>query len=99
MQRAMIRWKIKPEHLDEELVLLAETYSEMQQLRPAGLRYDTYQLDDRMSFIAVAEMENGLGVLAQLPAFQRYRGTLDARCEIPPVVTVLDDVGLLYPSR
>jgi hypothetical protein len=28
-----------------------------------------------------------------MPAFQRYRSTLDERCDDPPVVTVLHEVG------
>ena len=60
----------------------------------AAIVYDTHQLDDQVSFVAFAEMKNGLGVLAGLPAIQRYRASLAARCDERPVVTVLDAVGL-----
>jgi hypothetical protein len=32
-------------------------------------------------------------VLQQLKAFQRYRTTLDERCDEPPVTTVLHEIG------
>lgn len=94
MQRAMIQWRVNSSDIQEELSLLAETYSEMRQLRPEGLVFNTYQLDDRVSFMAFAEMRSGMGVLGGLPAFQRYRASLEARCDQLPVVRVLDTVGL-----
>lgn len=98
MQRAMIRWRVKPAELETELQLLAELYDQMRDLRPSGLVYDTYRLDDGLSFVAFAEMPNGMGVLGEIPAFHRYRGTLDARCDQAPTVTVLHDAGLLYSA-
>jgi hypothetical protein len=32
-------------------------------------------------------------VLRQLETFQRYRATLDERCDEPPVMTMLREVG------
>jgi hypothetical protein len=39
------------------------------------------------------ETEGNPGALSQLKAFQRYRSTLDERCEEPSVLTVLHEVG------
>ena len=93
MKRAMIRWSVKREYVDEELDLLAAVYDELAQLNPSGLIYNTYRLDDGLSFVAFAEMKDGLGVLGPLAAFQRYRRTLDERCTSGPTVVVLDGIG------
>ncbi|GKS84390.1 hypothetical protein AVMA1855_09580 [Acidovorax sp. SUPP1855] len=91
---AMIRWKIKPDQVERELELLAAVYEELQQRKPGNLDYSTFQLDDKVTFVAMANMPHGLGVLADLPAFHRYRSTLDARCEQRPIVTELGEIGL-----
>ena len=39
------------------------------------------------------DVPHGPGVLASLPAFQRFRSTLDARCAEPPVLTVPHEVS------
>ena len=39
------------------------------------------------------DVPHGPGVLAGLPAFQRFRSTLDARCAEPPVLTVPHEVS------
>lgn len=91
---AMIQWKVKPDQVETELELLAAVYEELQQREPGSLDYSTFQLDDKVSFIAFANMPKGLGVLGDLAAFQLYRSTLDDRCEQTPSVTVLREVGL-----
>jgi hypothetical protein len=52
-----------------------------------------YQLDDQVSFVHFVDVPHGPGVLAGLPAFQRFRSTLNARCTEPPVLTVLHEVS------
>lgn len=94
MLRAMIRWTVHVSQVEVETRLLAELYEEMARLQPDGLSYDTYVLEDGVTFVAIAEMRDGLGVLGTVPAFQRYRRDLEARCEHPPVVTVLQPTGI-----
>lgn len=89
----MIRWKVKPDQVEHELELLRAVYEDMHAVRPEGLRYATFQLDDGVTFMDVAEMADGPGVLQGVEAFQRYGATLDERCDEPPVVSVLHEVG------
>ncbi|TDD64390.1 hypothetical protein E1293_41545 [Actinomadura darangshiensis] len=90
--QVMIRSKVRPEHVERSLVLLREVYAELEKVRPEGLRYASYQLDDKVTFVAFAEMD-GPEVLRPLPAFQRYRAALDDCCDEPPQLTMLDEVG------
>jgi hypothetical protein len=91
--KMMFRCKVKPDEVEQNLELLHAVYEELDSIRPDGLRYTTFQLEDKVTFVAFVEMEDGPGVLRQLEAFQRYRTTLDARCDEPPVMTMLDEVG------
>ena len=89
----MFRCKLKPDAVAHNLELLDAVYEELAAVRPAGLRYSTYQLDDQVTFVAIAELENGPGLLQGLAAFQRYRADLEQRCAEPPAMTVMREVG------
>ncbi|SDM18494.1 hypothetical protein SAMN05421874_14323 [Nonomuraea maritima] len=91
--QVMIRCKVKPDEVARNLELLETVYEELESVQPDGLRYATFQLEDKVTFVAFVEMEDGPGVLRPLEAFQRYRATLDERCDEPSVMTMLHEVG------
>jgi hypothetical protein len=94
IMQVMIRYKLKPDQVEPNLALLREFFAELEAVQPDGFRDAVFQLDDQVSFVQFVETgADGPGPLPQLPAFQRYRGTLDDRCEEPPVLTVLHEVG------
>jgi hypothetical protein len=78
---------------EDSLELLQEVYEEMRSVQPKGLRYATFQLDDKVTFVSFAEMNEGPEVLQQLEAFQRLRATPGDRFGEPPVLTMLHEVG------
>jgi hypothetical protein len=82
--QVMIRGKVKPDQVERNLELLRAVYEELESIQPDGLRYATFQLEDKVSFISFVEIEGGPAPLRQLKAFQRYRATLDERCDEPP---------------
>jgi len=90
--QVMIRCKVRPGGAEADLELLREVYEEMRSVQPKGLRYATFQLEDKVTFVSFAEME-GPEVLQRLPAFQRLRATPGDRFDEPPVLTVLHEVG------
>lgn len=91
--RVMIRYKVKRDQVERNLELLRAVYEEMESTQPDGLRDATFQLEDTVSFVSFVEVEDGPGPLRQLKAFQRYRTTLDERCDEPPVMAELREVG------
>ncbi|ULR51516.1 hypothetical protein [Streptomyces deccanensis] len=91
--QVMIRWKLGPDALERHEGMLRTVYEELDSVRPQGLRYDTYQLDDKVTFVSFVEMADGPGVLGGLNAFQSYRAALDALCVEPPEVIVLHSAG------
>ena len=62
--------------------------------RPPGLTYASYRLEDGVSFVHVASMDDpDNNPLRQLAAFQAFTAGVRDRCDAPPVTTVLNEVG------
>jgi hypothetical protein len=74
------------------LALLRDFFAELDSVRPAGLRYTSYQLEDQVSFVHLVETDEGPGPLPTLPAFQRYRVGIEQRCVEPPVMVQLTEI-------
>jgi hypothetical protein len=89
----MIRYKLKPDEAERGLESIRAVYEELEAVQPDGLREATFQLEDKVTFVSFVELADDPGVLQQLKAFQRYRTTLDERCEEPPVTAVLHEIG------
>src|ERR1017187_1156991 len=91
--QVMIRCKVRPDGVEAGLELLQEVYEEMRSVQPKGLRYAPFQLDDQVTFMSFAEMDEAPEVLQQRDAFQRLRHAPDDRFDEPPVLTMLHEVG------
>ena len=91
--QVLITYTVRREELADHLTLVGEVYADLERLAPAGLEYATYQLEDEVSFVELLTGEAGPGPLAASTAFARFRSTLDARCERPPVLSELCQVG------
>lgn len=99
--QVMIRYKVKPDRLEQNLEQLRVVYDELRAMQPGGLRYETFQLDDKVSFVAFVEFEGAPGTAPhhRLVSFQRHRAALDVICDEPPVVTLLHEVGAFGSAR
>jgi hypothetical protein len=93
MKQVMVRYKVKPERVEENEALVRAVYDELRRVEPAGLRYATYKLDDGVSFVHLAESEGERSPLQELQAFQEFLENLRSRTEEGPVVTELDPIG------
>jgi hypothetical protein len=94
MRTVMVRYRVKPEHVAENEELVRAVYEELERTRPDGLRYGTFKLDDGVSFVHLAETTgNGPSPLSEVAAFRRFQENIGARCDEPPVVTTLSEVG------
>ncbi|KWX01247.1 hypothetical protein TH66_02670 [Carbonactinospora thermoautotrophica] len=93
MSRVMIRYKVKPDQLERNVELLNAFFEELNSVRPDGLRYAAFQLEDKVTFVHFVDAKNGPGSFARLETFQRYRSTIAERCEEPPATTMLHEVG------
>lgn len=91
--RVMIRYRLKREEAEREPDLLRAVFEEIESVRPADLRYASFRSEDGVTFVSLVETAHGPGPLSHLEVFRRYRAALDARCEEPPVMTELHEVG------
>jgi hypothetical protein len=97
--KVMIRYKLKPDQVERNLELLRAAYEEMNRLRPPGLRHASFQVEDRVNFVDLVEVDGpGPGPLAGLPAFGLFRATLEERCVEAPVLVELHHVGSYEPA-
>ena len=93
MTRLIIRYRVKRDEVERNLELLRAVYGEMESVQPDGLSYATFLLEDGVSFVDLVTTEDGPGPLSRLEAFRRFRSTLDERCDEPPTMTGLREVG------
>ena len=93
MRRVMVRYKVKPEHVAANEELVRGVYEELARVRPDGFRYGTFKLEDGVSFVHIAAQEGERNPLADVAAFQRFQENIRDRCDEPPAVTRLDEVG------
>ena len=97
MRQVMVRYKVKPDRVDENEQLVRAVYEELAATEPVGLRYATFRLDDGVSFAHIASVEGEHNPLAEVEAFARFQAGVRDRCEEPPVVTELHEVGSYRP--
>jgi hypothetical protein len=93
----MVRYKVKPDRVEENEQLVRAVYDELAATRPAGLRYATFRLEDGVSFVHVASVEGEHNPLADVEAFARFQADVRDRCDEPPVATQLHEVGAYRP--
>jgi hypothetical protein len=88
----MVRYRVRPDQVERNLELLRAVYDELESTQPDGLRYATFQLEDKVSFVELV-VGGGHGRLAELEAFRAYRSTIAERCDEPPTLAELHEVG------
>ena len=95
MRQVMVRYKVKPDRVEENETLVRGVYDELHRTEPAGLRYATFKLEDGVSFVhlAVTETKNGENPLSKVKAFQMFQKEIDERTDEGPVVTEVDQIG------
>jgi hypothetical protein len=94
MRHVMVRYTTRPDQADENARLIGDVFESLRREAPAGLTYASYRLEDGVSFVHVASMESAENnPLRQLAAFQAFTAGVRERCDVPPVTTVLSEVG------
>jgi hypothetical protein len=97
MAHVMVRYKVKPECAEENEALVRAVYDELHRTAPAGLEYATFVLEDGVSFMHMATHDADDNPLYQVAAFGRFQAQIRDRCEEPPVVARLREVGAFRP--
>src|SRR5918995_5002077 len=95
MSQVMVRYKVKPGEAERNEALVRQVYKELHQTGPAGFRYATFVLDDGVSFVHVAsnESNDGRNPLMDVAAFRAFQQNIEDRCDEPPFLVNLREVG------
>ncbi len=95
METTVVRYKVKADRADENRQYIKKVFAELDENKPDGLRYVSFNLDDGLSFvhIAVVETADGKNPLPEISAFQDFLSEIKDRCDEPPVATKADIVG------
>ena len=93
MGRVLIRYRLKPEHVERNEELVRAMFEELHRAAPSGVRYATFKLEDGVSFMHISESEGEDSPLAGLASVQEFRRELADRCEEQPVLSELTEVG------
>ena len=95
METTVVRYKVKADRADENRQFIKKVFAQLDEDKPDGLRYVSFNLDDGLSFvhIAVVETADGKNPLLETSAFQDFLSEIKDRCDEPPVATKADIVG------
>jgi hypothetical protein len=94
MKHVMVRYTTRADRADENARLIVDVFESLRRTAPPGLTYASYRLDDGVSFVHIASLENpDNNPLRQLAAFQAFTAGVRDRCEVPPVTSALQEVG------
>jgi hypothetical protein len=77
---AVVRYTTRP---DTEQLIKA-VFAQLAEQRPKGLRYVAVRLDDGVSFVHVAVLDDEHNPLAGLPAFGEFVSAINERCADGP---------------
>lgn len=95
----MVSYTVKPEHAARNEELLQAVLVELAAVRPPGVRFAAFKLDDGVSFthLILVDDEHEKNPLAQLQSLRAFHAGIRERCDAPPVRTKLSEVGS-FPS-
>jgi hypothetical protein len=90
----MVRYKVKSDRVAENEASVRAVFDELHREHPSGFRYASFKDADGVSFVhMVFEEGGGDRSLAEFDAFKAFVAGVNDRCEIPPSVTELTEVG------
>jgi hypothetical protein len=93
--KRIVRYKVKPGHVEENERLSKRVYEALQRNQPKGLHYATFKMEDGLSFVHIVSYDNGRdnSILVDLPEFKEFVADIKERCEEMPVNVELAEVG------
>jgi hypothetical protein len=81
MKRTLVRYKIKPEQVQENARLIKLVFQELKAKSPDGARYVVLQLDDgTFVHFATVESTDGAHPITSLEAFRAFQSGIKERC-------------------
>ena len=89
----VIRYVTKPERAEENARLIGAVFADLDALKPAGLQYKSFQLEDGLTFVHVVTTTGQGNPLLASKAFQAFSSTVADRCTEGPLVMEATTLG------
>lgn len=100
MKQIMVRYKTQADRAEENARLIREVFESLRESAPAGVSYASYRLEDGVSFVHIASIDDPANnPLQSLAAFKAFTAGVKDRCEVAPVTSVLQELGSYSPVR
>lgn len=95
MSVTVVRYKVKADRRDENIKYISAVFDELKEKSPAGLHYVSFNLEDGVSFLHIAAIDDGVegNPLPQLDTFKSFVADIKDRCEEPPAATPASIIG------
>ncbi len=93
MHQRLIRYRVTPDQADANTELARAVYVELHHVRPDGLSYATFRLDDQVTFVHVVRSLHDPNPLLAIKAFGEFQAGIADRCDEPPIAQDLTEVG------
>jgi hypothetical protein len=93
MRRVIVTYKVKKARVEEHEALIRAVFDELTKAAPEGLRYGAFKQPDGVSFVHVAFVAAKTNPLDAVAAFKAFTAKIGERCDEPPVVVDLTEVG------
>jgi hypothetical protein len=100
VRQVMVRYTTRADRAEENAALIRDVFEALRASAPAGLTYSSYRLDDGVSFVHIASMDDAANnPLTTLAQFRAFTAGIKDRCDVPPVTSVLHEVGSYSGAR
>jgi hypothetical protein len=89
----IIRYTTHAEDADENARLISAVFSALAGVKPDGLHYAAFRLEDGVSFMHVVTLDGDDNPLNAVPAFAEFQARIMDRVVAPPVTVFASVVG------
>ncbi len=92
-QTLVVQYRTRPECAEQNASLIGDVFAELALVRPEGLSYRAYRLEDGVSFVHTATLSTQVNPLASSPAFAAFQAGIVQRCAEGPTPTAATPLG------
>jgi hypothetical protein len=94
MKRTVVRYKVKPDQVEENARLVKNVFAELKSKAPDGVHYMTLNLNDgTFVHFATVDDDNADNPILKLDAFKAFTKDIASRCIEPPQSAAATVVG------
>jgi len=92
-RKVMVQYKVKADRIAEHESLIRDVFAELARTEPAGIRYGAFKRPDGLRFVHVAVVSADKNPLDAITAFKKFGERIKERCDEPPEVVELTEIG------